>query len=93
MLKDELRFKTIKVSQKGQISIPADIRKDLKIKEGEELLLIKKGGKIVLGKPEKFAKKIKNEDELFWRMLSQKAMERAWSKEDEIWDKIYVENK
>ena len=31
------------------------------------------------------------ESEEFWKLLSQEEMKRAWSKEDEIWEKIYSE--
>ncbi|MGH2611904.1 MAG: AbrB/MazE/SpoVT family DNA-binding domain-containing protein [Rhabdochlamydiaceae bacterium] len=29
----EIKFKTVKVSNKGQISIPSDMRKEMKIKK------------------------------------------------------------
>ena len=92
-LEDELKFKTIKVSQKGQISIPADIRKEVGIKKGDELLLVKKGNRIMLEKSEKFAKKVKEEfdDLIYW---NEKVLRRLWlNKEDEIWDEYLKSDK
>ena len=85
MLKDGIKFKTIKVSQKGQIAIPSDIRKELGIKKGEELLLVKKGDRIMLEKTEHFAKKTKRDfdDLLYW---SEQVLKKLWlNKEDDIW--------
>ena len=47
----ELTFKKVKVTDKGQISIPVDIQKKIGIAKGDELLLICKGKRIVLEKP------------------------------------------
>jgi AbrB family looped-hinge helix DNA binding protein len=35
-----------KVTSKGQITIPIDIRRKLRIKEGDKILFIEEGGKI-----------------------------------------------
>lgn len=45
-------IRTIKVSQKGQVSIPTDIRKKMKIKKGDDLVMMVKDSKIVLEKSE-----------------------------------------
>jgi len=34
---------TVTVSSKGQVTIPADLRKDLEIEEGEKLIVVKEG--------------------------------------------------
>ena len=44
------QIKTVKISDKGQISIPKDIREELNLKEGETLILITDGEKIILEK-------------------------------------------
>lgn len=85
---DDLKFKTVKVSDKGQISIPSDIRKEMKIRKGEELLLVKKGDKLLVEKSSKVSKRFAGE---FNYMLkhAEAAAQRLWNnKEDEIWDKI-----
>ena len=43
-----MRIKTIKVTSKGQISLPIDIRKEVGIEEGDELIMIESKGKIFL---------------------------------------------
>lgn len=83
---NELKFKTIKVSAKGQITIPSDIQKEIGIKKGDKILLIKKGKKILLEKQENIAKKI--EDELKdLSSFSENSLKKLWlNKEDEIWN-------
>ncbi len=88
MLKDEMRFKTIKVSQKGQIAIPSDIRKELGIKSGEELLIIKKGDKLLIEKSTKASKSFAREFDYMLKH-AEKVAKKLWeNKEDEVWDKL-----
>ena len=47
----EVGFKIIRISDKGQIAIPVDIRRELGLEKGDELLLIKKGEKIIQERP------------------------------------------
>ena len=88
VLKDELKFKTIRVSEKGQIAIPSDIRKDLKIRKGEQLLLVKKGDKILIEKSSKASKRFAGEFN-FMLKHAEKVAKKLWeNKEDEIWNKL-----
>ncbi len=88
ILKDELKFRTIKVSEKGQIAIPSDIRKELKIRKGEQLLLVKKGDKILIEKSSKVSKKFANEFN-FMLKHAEKVARKLWeNKEDEIWNRL-----
>lgn len=41
-------MKSVTISSKGQISIPKEVRKTLHIKEGDQLIYMVKGGKIIL---------------------------------------------
>ena len=87
-LQEDIKFKTIKVSQKGQISIPADIRKEVGIRKGDELLLVRRGDKLLIEKSSKVSRRFANE---FAYMLkhAEKVAKRLWeNKEDEIWDKL-----
>jgi AbrB family looped-hinge helix DNA binding protein len=65
---------TTKMSSRGQVVIPLDIRKD--IKEGEKLIVIRKGNEIILKKsiPET-------------ALWSEKSLAKTWlnKKEDEAW--------
>jgi AbrB family looped-hinge helix DNA binding protein len=83
---NKLRFKTIKVSAKGQITLPSDIQREIGIKKGDEILLIRKGKKILLEKQENVAKKM--EDEMSDLVaFSESSLEKIWlNKKDEIWN-------
>lgn len=86
--KSELKFKTIRVSEKGQISIPSDIRKELNIKKGGQLLLVKKGDKILIEKSSKVSRKFSSEFN-FMLKHAEKVAKKLWgNKEDEVWDKL-----
>ena len=66
-----MQIDTTKMSSRGQVVIPLDMRKD--IKEGDKLIVIRKDDEIILKKsiPET-------------ALLSEKSLSRAWlSKEDE----------
>ena len=82
------KIRTVNISNRGQLVVPEDIRKDLGIKGEATLVLIEKNGEIVLRKESDILRAIEGED-LFWKRLSQETLERAWEKEDEIWDEIY----
>jgi len=69
-----MMIETTRMSSRGQIVIPLDMRQD--IKEGEKLIVIRNGNEIVLKKsiPES-------------ALLSEKSFARAWlnKEEDEAW--------
>jgi AbrB family looped-hinge helix DNA binding protein len=63
-----------RVSSRGQIVIPISMRNDLK--EGDKLIIIKKGDEIILKKPQKIISET--------ALLSEKSLARNWSSpEDE----------
>ncbi|MBS3079731.1 AbrB/MazE/SpoVT family DNA-binding domain-containing protein [Candidatus Pacearchaeota archaeon] len=77
-----METKIIKVSDKGQVSIPIEIRKSIGINIGDELIVIRAGDTLCL-------KKIKKDD--FSDMLkhSEDIARKLWdNKEDEIWDSV-----
>ena len=90
-----MKTTTVTVSSKGQIALPAEIRKKAGISEGEQLLVIQDGGRIMLEKltlisekeKNKFRKLIKNET--FQLMLvSEKSLSKDWENEYDVrWDK------
>ena len=54
-------IETVKINARGQITLPVDIRQELNLKEGDKLLIVRQGGKIVLENPTKAAfEKIRN---------------------------------
>jgi AbrB family looped-hinge helix DNA binding protein len=82
----ELTFKKVKVSDKGQISIPVEIQRETGIKKGDELLLIRKGQKIVLEKTGRLADAL--EDEFAdLQVISEASLRRMWlRKKEDVWD-------
>ncbi len=83
---DELTFKKVKVSDKGQISIPIDIQREIGISRGDELLLIRKGRKIVLEKPEKINEILEGEFADL-QGLGEESLKKIWLKKGEdVWD-------
>jgi AbrB family looped-hinge helix DNA binding protein len=82
----ELTFKKVRVSDKGQISLPMEIQREVGIKKGDELLLIRKGQKIVLEKPRRFIEVLEDEfDDL--QDISEASLRRMWlRKKEDIWD-------
>ena len=56
-----MEIKTIKVSEKGQISIPTEIREKLGIKKGDKLILFEVDGKLLIEKPQKLVKQVEDD--------------------------------
>ena len=72
----------IKVTDKGQISIPINIRKSACIEVGDELLIMRDNGAIII-------KKMRKEDFKDLLKHSEKVANKLWdNKEDEIWDRV-----
>lgn len=83
---DNLKFRSIKVSAKGQITLPSDIQKEIGIKKGDEIILVRKGEQIILEKSERIAKSLKNEFADI-KSLSEQSLRKLWlNKDDEIWN-------
>ena len=90
-MEHELQFKKIKVSQKGQIVIPADIQRRMGIKKGDELLLISKGKKIVLEKPDVIVTQLKDEFKDV-ESFSEHSLKKIWfNKKYNVWDQYMAE--
>jgi AbrB family looped-hinge helix DNA binding protein len=69
-----MEIEITRLSSKGQVVIPLDMRKDLR--EGDKLIIIRKDDEIILRKPKKFLSET--------AILSEKAFSENWnSKEDE----------
>lgn len=77
--------KTVKVTGKGQISIPVEIRDAAGIETGDELIVIQENSKILLEKPVRILK-----DEFsFMLKHSEKVAKKLWdNKKDEIWNNM-----
>lgn len=85
ILTDNMIIKTVKVSDKGQIAIPQEIREEVGIKRGEELIIVQDNGTILLEKSEKVAMKMKDDFKDLLK-FSEHALKRVWNnKSDDIW--------
>jgi AbrB family looped-hinge helix DNA binding protein len=79
-------MKTIKVSDKGQISIPQSIRDNLEIERGDELILMQIDDKILLVKTEKMEQKIR-EDFKDLKKFTEQSLKEIWNnKSDDVWN-------
>jgi len=77
-----METKIIKVSDKGQISIPVDMRKSIGINIGDELIVIGNENTLCI-------KKLKKEDFSDLLKHSEDIARKLWdNKEDEIWDTL-----
>ena len=77
-----MQTKLIKVTDKGQISLPVSIRESLNIKKGDELMITEANNIVIM-------KKITSSDFKDLLKHSEKVAQKLWSsKEDDIWDKI-----
>ncbi len=80
-----MMVKTVKVSEKGQIAIPLEIREAIGLKRGDELLLLQEGEKVFI---EKATSAMKDEFELLLK-ASEKTLKKLWdNKFDEVWNNV-----
>lgn len=78
----------ITVSKKGQIVLPKKTREDLRIKEGDKLLLVEEERKVTLSKVE-LNKKNGIAESISTMLASEKVLKKDWSfKGDDIWDEL-----
>ena len=77
-----METKIIRVTDKGQISLPTGIREYLKINKGDELIVTRSNETIVL-------KKIKRKDFSDLLKHSERVAKKLWgNKEDEVWNNV-----
>ncbi len=74
---DEIR--SIKITDKGQISIPKEVRKKIGFKKGNKIILTAYKDKIEL-RPLSYL-----EEKLGTAIASEKSLAEEWDKEDEEW--------
>ena len=81
-----VHIRTIKVSQKGQVSIPTDIRKKMKIKKGDDLIMMVKDSKIVLEKSEDVGLLLDGEFNDV-KAITEEGLKKLWlNKHDDAWN-------
>ena len=88
----ETIIKTIKVSDKGQIALPVEVRESADINVGDSLILIQKGKRIMIEKTEMIESKVKDDFKDLLK-LSELSLKDLWDNEyDKIWN-IYLKKK
>ena len=83
-------LKKITVSDKGQISIPAEIRREMGIKKGDDMLLLRSGDRLLIEKPRHVLQLL--EDDLSDLLtISETSLEEFWSsRSEDVWNR-YLE--
>jgi len=77
-----MEIKIIKVTDKGQISLPVGMRESLRINQGDELIVTENKDSVII-------KKLKKEDFSDLLKHSEKVAKKLWNnKEDEIWNGV-----
>ncbi|MCE7736058.1 MAG: AbrB/MazE/SpoVT family DNA-binding domain-containing protein [Candidatus Heimdallarchaeota archaeon] len=77
-----MKVKTVKVSDKGQIAIPKEMRNILHIEKGDEVLLIAEGNIIII-------EKVKKENFRDILKLSESTAQKIWDNdEDDVWNEL-----
>lgn len=80
-----MQIKTIKMSEKGQIAIPRQVREKMGLDKGDELLLFEVDGKIMLEKVKMFSNMIKDNFKDIEK-FNEDSLKEVWdNKEDDIW--------
>ena len=83
-----VELKTVKISDKGQICIPKDVRNEMKIAVGETLIMIVEKDKIILEKSISIKRKLKMGEGLETMLMSEESLKKDWdNKYDERWNK------
>lgn len=79
-------IKTIRVSEKGQIAIPLEMREKLRIMQGDELVIVGNNEKLLIEKAPKVSKQLQDnfKDLLHY---SEQSLKEVWNNsEDDIWN-------
>jgi AbrB family looped-hinge helix DNA binding protein len=77
-----------KMSEKGQIVIPEDMRKKLSLKKGSKLVLRQVGRKVILVSEKDFEAQLTldAQERQGWLLLAEKSLQKDWSDEtDDEW--------
>lgn len=78
--------KTVALTSKGQMSLPADVLRSLNLRKGAQLLLVQEGDRILLTKASAVGKRLV-EDLGGWEALGLGAFQDVWDNDaDAVWD-------
>lgn len=78
--------KTVKLSSKGQITLPAEALKALRAKKGTEFVLVQEADHIVLVKAARVGRRVVDDLE-GWERLAEPVFRELWDNPaDEVWN-------
>lgn len=79
-------MKTIRVSDKGQIAIPREIREKLGIDKGDELVIVENNNKLLIEKAPNVSNKIMDDFKDILA-ITENSLKEVWDNpEDDIWN-------
>lgn len=79
--------RTVKVSAKGQIVLPAEMRAAHGVKEGDELVLVSDGERILI-EPESRVAKALDEEFAYLAAAAERSLADLWDNDaDSVWDR------
>lgn len=71
-------MKTVKITSKGQMTLPKEFRDALGVTEGDQLILVQKGKQIILQSAKEFQKRVEDLE----RQFEKEALKAGLAKED-----------
>ena len=83
-------LETVKVSSRGQIVIPENVRANVGIREGMKLILVEEDGRITIETEQAFLKRVEERNEqIGWMKVAEKSLGKVWNnpKDDKVWSK------
>lgn len=81
--------KTVKVSAKGQFTIPAETMRAMNLRKGTEFIVVQEGDRIILMKASAVGKRIVDDTDGF-AALGLSSFARVWDNpiDDEVWNDV-----
>ena len=77
--------RSVRISKKGQFVIPKEMREAMGVKEGEDILVTFEEGRVILTRPQEYARKTKGLLKGTWGK-SPKEVDRYLGKERRAWE-------
>ena len=77
--------RSVRISKKGQFVIPKEMREAMGVKEGEDILVTFEEGRVILTRPQEYARKTKGLLKGTWGR-SAKEVDRYLGKERRAWE-------
>lgn len=91
-IKDKNHFMTVKVSDKGQITLPTLIQGMLEIKKGDKLMLYAENNKILLKKINEIVAEM-SDDFKDMERHTEESLKEFWKNEPDVWEQYLKKHK